>query len=454
MVFRSPFILRAGIVLAATCIPACGDDEPKSATCTLGSTEGCTDRKVCEAVADGVACFAPITVKGRVFDMSTDAAIAGAHIVARDANDASVSGVAISDAQGNYTLLVPVPRTADGTPDGTITYTLRADAAGYLTFPKAPRLALPLEVSNPTNGVVQSASTNIGLIARPDATGLGSISGDVLADSPGGTLIVAGGSTGLADKDGKYTVFNVPAGTGVEVTGYLAGINLVPATAAVTADKLTSGIDLAVARDSAATVSGSITIVNGGTGDTTSVILAVASTFDENVARGEAPPGLRAFPVTNAFSIPGVPDGQYVALAAFENDLFVRDPDTAIGGTSILQITVAGQDVSFTDAFKVTGAMAVVSPDGEAEVSGTPTFVWADDSGEDHYELRVFDSFGTEVWSNLAVPGVSGSTEVSVAYGGPPLTSGFIYQFRATAIKQGGTPISQTEDLRGVFVYR
>lgn len=441
-------------VIAGACVSACGgDDNKKAATCTVGGTEGCKNAQVCEEVSGGSpACFDPIAVKGKVFDMSTTTGIEGAHVVARDANDASVSGVAISAADGTYSLTVPVPRTSDGTPVASTTYTLRADAAGYLTFPKAPRLALPVDVSTPANGVVQSASTDIGLIPQ-DATGLGSVSGKVLADNPGGTLVVAGGSTGLADKDGAYTVFNVAAGS-VDVHGYLAGVNLAPATATITADKTTSGIDLSVARNSAATVNGSVTIVNPGAGNETSVILAVADTFDENAARGEAPPGLRAYPVTNAFSIPNVPDGEYVVLAAFENDFLVRDPDIQLGGTTIQHVTVSGADQTLAAAFKVTGSLDVVSPDAQAEVSGTPTFVWKDDSGEDHYEIRVFDSFGTLVWSDLAVPGVSGNADVSVAYGGAPLQSGFVYQFRATSINQGNTAISQTEDLRGVFVYR
>ena len=56
---------------------------------------------------------------------------------------------------------------------------------------------------------------------------------------------------------------------------------------------------------------------------------------------------------------------------------------------------------------------------------------------------------------NLAVPGVSGSKSVTAMYGGPAMQPGMIYQFRATSIsKDGVTPISSTEDLRGVFVYR
>jgi hypothetical protein len=41
-----------------------------------------------------------------------------------------------------------------------------------------------------------------------------------------------------------------------------------------------------------------------------------------------------------------------------------------------------------------------------------------------------------------------------VAYEGPGLEPGLLYQFRATSIKISGAPISRSEDLRGVFVYQ
>jgi hypothetical protein len=47
---------------------------------------------------------------------------------------------------------------------------------------------------------------------------------------------------------------------------------------------------------------------------------------------------------------------------------------------------------------------------------------------------------------------VSGSKTVEVVYEGPALEPGLLYQFRATSIKGGGSPLSRTEDLRGVFV--
>jgi hypothetical protein len=307
---------------------------------------------------------------------------------------------------------------------------------------------------------LESSATDIGMIELSNTTGLGTITGKVLAVHPGGTLVVAGGATmtgggatGIADYDGSYTVFNVPAGN-VAVDGYKAGLQLDGTTADVNADAVTAGVDLSAIGDATAVVTGKVEIVNPGMGTDTSIILVVDETFVQNAARGEAPPGMRAFPVAGDFSIGGVPDGNYVVLAAFENDFLVRDPDVSIGGTALVRITVAGSDVAIAESFKVTGALDVVSPDKEEVVTGVPSFVWRDDSGEDHYQIRVFDAFGTLVWEDLAIPGVSGSMNVTVPYGGPALQSGLLYQFRAVSIKLSGAPISITEDLRGVFLYQ
>jgi len=266
---------------------------------------------------------------------------------------------------------------------------------------------------------------------------------------------VAGGATGVADFDGGYTIFNVPAGE-QEVRGYGNGLQLTPANAGVVAGKGALNVNLAAAGEAGAVVSGKVEIVNPGDGSNTSVILVVEDTFDEAVNRGESPRGLRIGDVSGEFSIVDVPDGKYVVLAAFENDFLVRDPDTSIGGTEIVHITVAGKDFAIAESFKITGALGVQSPGKEdmEEVSGTPTFVWQDDSSEDHYELRVYDALGTVIWEDTNVPSVSGGDTVSAAYAGPALKPGMIYQYRALSIGKDGIPISATEDLRGVFIYR
>jgi hypothetical protein len=230
--------------------------------------------------------------------------------------------------------------------------------------------------------------------------------------------------------------------------------------ATVTAGQQTKGVTLAASGAATANVTGDIQIVNPsqGSASSTSVVLVVDSTFNTTTARGEVPKGLRADNVSGAFTITGVPDGTYVVLAAFENDGLVRDPDTAIGGTAIQKVTVAG-GITAAGSFKVTGALATMSPgaDGpEAVSSATPTFTWADDSSEDGYDLSVFDGLGKVVWQSPSLPAVTGSSTVSATYAGPALEPGY-YQFRAASFRsKTGTKtyIAMTEDLRGVFIVK
>jgi len=440
---------------------SCGGDEAAGPgdPCPLKGQAICGEGLVCEEVegAQDGACFAPVVFQGKVFDALNSKPIASARVVARDANDAAVSSVAISQPDGTYSLNVPTKRDAKGVPLKA-QYTLRADASAYQTFPTAPRIALPIDIATAAGDppVLKSAATDIALVPLPNAAGLGSVAGKVIADSPGGTLVVAGGSTGVADFTGAYEVFNVKAASGVTVSGYAQGLQIKPVMASVVAGTQTPGINLTAAGPATATVSGKVDIVNGGGATATSVVLAVEETFNKDAARGEVPRGLRVANVAGDFVIKDVPDGKYVVLAAFENDGLVRDPDTAISGTQIVHITVAGQAQALATSFKITGALPVVSPGADKldEVSGTPSFVWGDDSGEDHYEVRLFDAFGMSVWEDLAIPGVSGGSNVTAKYGGEALKSGMIYQFRATSIKNGGSPIATTEDLKGVFVYK
>ena len=198
-------------------------------------------------------------------------------------------------------------------------------------------------------------------------------------------------------------------------------------------------------------ITGSLNIVNGGGAGSTSVVLVVDDTFNTTLERGDVPVGLRAGNVTNAYTISNVPDGKYAVIPAYENDGLTRDPDTNISGTQIQHVTVAGGVTNVT-GFKVTGALAVISPGANdpEPVTGNPTFNWKDDSSEDAYHLQVFDTFGTVVWDQPNLPSSSGS-DPSVPYGGPALTSGAWYQFRVTSLKNA-TPIARTEDLRGIFI--
>jgi hypothetical protein len=109
-------------------------------------------------------------------------------------------------------------------------------------------------------------------------------------------------------------------------------------------------------------------------------------------------------------------------------------------------------DIDIASSFKVTEALAIVSPGAdEAElVEGNPVFVWKDDSSEVKYSIVVYNAFGDEVWRDDNLPRVRGSENVTVDYDGISLQPGMYYQFRARSWRDDG-PISQTEDLLGVF---
>lgn len=458
--FRSSFA-SGWLVVFALGVGACGGDDGarEKAACDPDAQTGCAGGQICEVVEEGEpACFAPVLLKGRVIDAASGEPVSDAIVAARDVNGALISrGLATTDAAGRYVLSLPAQRSRDGTPR-IPSASLRADASGYRTFPGGLRVALPVDTTRASSSdgaiVVENESTDVALDALVAQGPVGTIRGYVRADDPAGTLVVAGAASGIASNDGSFTLFNVAAGS-AEVRGYKAGVQLSSAQVDVVADGVVEGVELVARAGSLARVSGDVSFVNARA-QQTSVVLVVESTFDESLARGEVPIGLRLFPVGGHYELVGVPDGRYVVLAAFENDDLVRDPDTSIGGTAVQRITVAGADVG-VPGFKITGALAVMEPGADKPdvVTGTPTFVWEDDSSEDGYELVVYDTFGNLVWRDTAVPRVTGSATVSYAYSGPALARGY-YQFRAISFREpkngGRTYISSTEDLKGVFV--
>jgi hypothetical protein len=457
----------------------CGDDDGnESKPGGPGSVcdpiaPNCAELLVCAELASGAhQCHPQIVLHGEVRDSASGQAIEGAQVIAIDEEGTAITDVARTDAQGHYELSVPVIRNDDGSPaDASIT--LRVAAQSYLPFPSGARVALPIELDSADaeeHGYsIRNPLTRVDLI--PFESGERSqISGSIvtldgaLPNDGAGVLVVATGAdgavSGVSDRLGGFSIFNLPAGD-YELKAYGAGVQIESKSVSVPADPLT-GVELRQLDQPTTTVSGSVQIVNAKGGSATSVVLVVEDTFDPNIARGEVPRGLRAPKagdpsVSGSFSISGVPQGNYVVLAAFENDSLVRDPDTNIGGTDYVRLEVAGQPtLNIAESFKVTEALSTMTPgaDGPEPVAAKPVLTWADDSSEDWYDLRVFDAFGDEVWTSLKIPGVSGSGTASTAYEGP-LEPGMYYQFRVSSWRQPGNgqaaPISATEDLRGVF---
>ncbi len=457
--------------LLALAAAACGGDDKE---CSLDGSKACEESLVCEKVAgqEKPLCFAPVQVQGKVFDLTTSSPVANAEVTALDINGAPVSGVARSGADGRYSLIIPTERSDDkGTPVAA-RLTLRAGAQDYVPFPAGVRVALPIDTTGAAAAgedepwVFSSAQTDVGLIAVPAGEkGRPAVSGTVESGAGRSALVVVEGNgkaySAIADTSGAWKVFNVAPGGGYKAQAYVKGSNYTAADVTVQAGAPTANVAIRRAGDSTATLSGTIQLVAGANGAGTSVVMVVESTFNTALLRGEVPPGLRAPDsgiapnISGAFSITGVPDGKYVVLAAFENDGNVRDPDPNISGTQIARLTVANGTPSLSPSFKVTGAIQMVGPGaGETSeaVTGTPKFTWKPYSSAQSYELRVFDSQGTKVWENLDVPDTKNSAgNVEATYAGSPLTPGLIYQWRATAKGNAGNPISQTEELRGLF---
>lgn len=448
--------------LASVLVFGCGSDEPDE--CVPGTSTGCDEGLVCERVQGGTpACFAPIFVEGRVFDALTDLGLPGATVVAIDANGAPASDVVESGAEGVYSLPVPTERDASGAPIAQ-QVTLRADAAGYQTFPSAPRTGIPIELSSAVDGVVTNAATDIALFERDErGSGVATVRGTVEGVGGGGVLVVAeqsdrAVSSAISGSDGSFVLFDVPTSS-TTIRGYAAGVRITSADVSAIAPE-TTGVRLTATTEGLTTITGAVQIVNAPGGSQTSVIMVLESTFVESTARGESPPGLRDAPVSGAFEIAGVAPGRYVVLAGFENDGLVRDPDTGIGGTEIVHIEVpeGGGTMELAQSFKVTEALAVLSPGAETietVTTSTPIFRWEDDSSEDGYELRVYDAYGNELLHEPDLPNVSGGTP-EYTWTGASLEPGMVYQFRVWSFRDrsgGRTLISATEDLRGVFVY-
>jgi len=200
---------------------------------------------------------------------------------------------ALSGTDGTYDLRIPAPRDSSGA-IRNYKFTLRADAAGYQSFPGGLRPAIPSDVNTAvqsgTSQIITNPSTSIGLIALPTAQ-RATITGKVVAPLHAGVLVVGGGSSAISDLDGSFVRFNVTPGS-VTVKGFAAGQPLTPATVTV-APSAQAEVVITASSTPLSRVSGSLSLVNAGGISSTSVVLIVKDTFSLTLERGETPRGLR-----------------------------------------------------------------------------------------------------------------------------------------------------------------
>jgi hypothetical protein len=459
---------------------ACSSSEQGARPCDPVAQTGCGTGLTCELVAGaGAACFAPVVVAGTVTDPIGLASVAGARVVALDANRAPISSVAVTGTAGAFQLAVRAAREPDGTPVAT-PLILRADAQGYETFPGGIRPALPIDLSTAvaSNGrwVVTGPLTALQLL--PAEGGGAWITGTVArAQGVAPPLVVAepvgAGTvvTGVADRDGSFAVFNLAQGVRYDLKAYARGANHpTVTTAALSAGANAVSIGAPATAQASASVEGGL-IFNNGASPPMQVTLVVASTYVTTLDRGESPPGLTAEVAAgaNRYALAGVPDGDYVVLAAFGRDGKVRDVSGG-GNTAAPRITIAGGALQGPPpGFKIRPAVellaiggAPVGADPVVVVStAAPEFRWVTRSAYSSaqtYRVLVFDAYGRAAWSRDV------SSDAPATYAGAALVPGRPYQLRILAISETVqelvdapltvTQLSQTEDVLGVFTYR
>ncbi len=184
----------------------------------------CQEGLVCaELVTGGNRCFGELVLSGQVTNTSDGSAVEGAQVMVLNEEGIAVTEVARADKMGNYDLIVPAKRDADGSPAGT--YTLRAAAQDYQAFPSGARVALPIDLGDASSVEgkyrLDSPLTHVGLIPLGVAE-RSSMSGSILAlgggwpGNAGGVLVVASGAngafSGLSDKAGNFTILQPAPG--------------------------------------------------------------------------------------------------------------------------------------------------------------------------------------------------------------------------------------------------
>lgn len=388
-----------------------------------------------------------LTVSVSNDDSVAPAAIENARITVIDGDTGEVIEVLTTAANGTASVTLPVGQVL-----------LRVAAQGYQSSPAAADgFPLPYTI---VGG--QTTTASFPLTALPNAATLGWISGRVLhTDGSTGVanaLVLAQGAewyTTASAADGSYVLFNIAAGD-VSVTALHAGYNfatLNPVT--VIAEMATADQDIA-SNAASASLSGSVTFL----AVTNSEVEVALLHPDTN----RVVPGLRDFTSNRLYSISGIPDGTFDAIASLETDGYVLDPD-AIAKFGVPQITVSGGVVTPNPLpFDVTGAVSFIAPVNLPTLpSDAITVSWNAYPSTKNYILELIDQNGDVIWGGY-VPtagteytvGTATTKTIDPTWPEPDLEVGKFYRVRVYAsVDDTDAPfytlISATEDLEGVF---
>jgi hypothetical protein len=408
----------------------------------------------------------PVTtgkITGKVTDLSTGAALSEATVIAFDANTNSPVSTSKTNTSGDYTLDV-----AEGN------YFLKFYKQGYESVPPLGIEPVPFAVT------IGQTATQPAQMSVSKITNTGYINGKVSVGSTAqpGVLVIAEGNgsaySAITDKDGNYTIFNVPAAA-YEVKGYMADYSTTSAPATVTANTASNDIDLTLTQGVSGTVAGTFKVISQTT------IATPPSTMDISLVHPvtkETIPGLSQnvpYSSSLSYSFSKVPDGTFIVRASYGNDYIVIDPDyiTRFGD---YKVTLAnGTPTPVSVDIVATSATILSSPTNEMnttvpiDVAATPTFEWVAYASTSDYVIEVTDaSTGTVIWGgftnssgtitkNITIP--SNTTSISYNSDGKAsaqLVVGKVYRWRVFASKNNAQTgswnlIAASEDQLGLI---
>ncbi len=455
-------------------VMALGCGEVETAPCTPGLTAGCNAGEICALAGLAPTCVAPVILRGTVKD-TLGVAVTGARVTALDSQQIAV-GVATSNELGIWEMEFLFDRDEAGTPLLGGSVTLRVDAAGFQSFPVAPRVgavvALEGAVLSESGELWSMASeaTDVELVQLAgDSSGFVRIEGRVEFEEPSGVLVAAvvggsGISTAWSGPDGSFTLFNVPADAEGEIVGYRGGARF---SAVVLEDAISGSAEalLTGSKAGVGSVAGDMMMTNVPTGSKTSVALVPAALFDAQTGRAEVPFGLTVSGVSRYFRMGGVAPGEWVVIPSLENDGLTVPPSATGGAGDYPTIVVeesSGETTVLHKAIEVTQALSLHSPGvhGLELVESMPMELsWARDGLAKGYVVFVTDSFGNvvEQIGDLIAEESAVGNKVTTVWSPDKLRAGMVYQVQVRSW-QGDywnrTFIRQTESMRGVFLYR
>ena len=297
----------------------------------------------------------------------------------------------------------------------------------------------------------------------------GKIDGTIITNLPG--FLVVATSSGMnteyhtySGPDGYFVLFNVPYES-YEVDAIKSGYQSAnQPQVTLSSGSSSANVEINVNEITGSTLSGMVTFlaVENGIVDVSlldkisySVVNGLTTVIDAN----------------KDYSITGVPAGQYVAWASYENDGYVMDPDWIFKNPGALFVSFAGDSSKVID-FSVTGAITILSPTNPATEavpaladSTVPTFSWSAYPQTKEYIIEVRDINGNLIWGGFKPSGEIQHAQIPKEWNSVEfnfdgsallnLQSGNIYQWRiysdddATAGVQ--TLLSASEDLMGLF---